>query len=110
MRKFFRADQRFPISRQEKFDCRGIEASAVIQGTNLMALIDAADHHHADQNLDVVDLARVAGEQGFYGNGNCATRRLSGPAKQKSNFFAVPNSNKVRCSGRLMLEMIRCRW
>jgi hypothetical protein len=59
---FPRRPARFPISRQEKFDCRGIEANAGIQGTNLMALIDAADHHHADQNLEVVDLARITVE------------------------------------------------
>src|SRR5580658_4974334 len=40
---------------------------------------------------------------------NCDTRKLCGPAKAKSIFFAIPNSNSVSCSGRLMLEMIKCR-
>src|ERR1700733_6314789 len=40
---------------------------------------------------------------------SCDTRRLCAPAKAKSTFFAIPSSNTVRCSGRLMLEMIRCR-
>jgi hypothetical protein len=37
------------------------------------------------------------------------TRRLWGHAYAKSIFFAIPNSNSVSCSGRLMLEMIKCR-
>src|SRR5580698_5132459 len=40
---------------------------------------------------------------------NCATRRLCGPAKAKSTFLAIPSSKRVRCSGLLILEIIRWR-
>src|SRR6266478_2273040 len=58
--------KRLSIGRQKKFDGRGIEPNSVIQRVNLMPLVYAADHHHADQNLKSVDLAWVACEQRFY--------------------------------------------
>src|ERR1700751_3381627 len=54
--------KRLSIGRQKKFDGCSIEANSVIQGVNLMPLVYAADHHHADKNLQLIDVTRVACE------------------------------------------------
>src|SRR5258708_23150829 len=54
--------KRLAIGRQKKFDSCSIEANSVIQRVNLMPLVYAADHHHADKNLQLIDVARVACE------------------------------------------------
>jgi hypothetical protein len=54
--------KRLPIRRQKKFNGRRIEANSMIQRVNLMPFIYSADRHHADKNLQIVDVARVACE------------------------------------------------
>src|SRR5579872_3142823 len=34
------------VGRQNELDCGGIEADAMVEGGDLVAFIDAADHHH----------------------------------------------------------------
>ena len=51
------------VGRQQQFDRRGVEADAVVQRHHLVALVDAADRDHRLEDLDVADVARVAGEQ-----------------------------------------------
>jgi hypothetical protein len=52
--------ERLAVGREQQFDGRRIEPDAVVERSNLMSLVDSADHQHADQDLQLVDLARVA--------------------------------------------------
>ncbi len=53
----------FAIGRQQQFDGRGIEADAVVERLHAVLGIDALERHHRHEDLDVGDMARVAGEQ-----------------------------------------------
>jgi hypothetical protein len=55
--------ERCAIGRQEKFDRSRIEANSMIQGMDLIPLVDAPDDHHANKNLKVIDVSRVTGKQ-----------------------------------------------
>lgn len=59
--------ERFTICGQQKFDRGGVESDSVIQRANLVEFIDAADNHHAHENLNGIDLAWVACEERFDG-------------------------------------------
>ena len=54
--------ERLAEGRQKKLDGSSIETNPVIQRVNLMALVYAANDHHGDQNLQLIDVARVASE------------------------------------------------
>jgi hypothetical protein len=53
------------IGRQQQLDGGRVEADAVVQRLHAMALVDAADRHHAHQDVHRLDEARVAREQRF---------------------------------------------
>src|ERR1700689_2265795 len=57
--------ERLAVGRQKKFDGGGIETNPVIQRVNLMAFVYAANDHHRDQNLQLIDMAWVACEKRF---------------------------------------------
>ena len=70
--------ERLAIGGQQQLDGGGIEADAVVERGDAVALVDAADHHHAHQHLQLVDVARIAREQRF------DRERLDRPTTTKS--------------------------
>jgi hypothetical protein len=57
------------VGGQQQLHRRGIEAHAVVQGRHLVALVDAADHHHGREDLQLLDVAGIAGLDGLLGEG-----------------------------------------
>ena len=55
--------ERFAIGRQQQFDGGGVEADAVIERGHAVRFVDAANHHHRGQHLQIADVARIAREQ-----------------------------------------------
>jgi hypothetical protein len=51
------------VGGQQKFDRCGVEADAVIQRDHPVAFVDPADGDHGLEDLDVADVAGVAGEK-----------------------------------------------
>src|ERR1700677_4750975 len=50
------------VGRQQQFDCGRVEANAMIKCCHTVALVDSADHHHGDQDLDLADQPWIARE------------------------------------------------
>jgi hypothetical protein len=57
--------ERFAVGRQQELDRRGVEADAVVQPLHAVLGVDPLDRHHRHQHLDLADLRRIAGEEGF---------------------------------------------
>ena len=54
------------IGRQQQLDGRCIEADAVVQRRHTIALIDAANHHHPHQDVQLVDVLRIPRKERLY--------------------------------------------
>src|SRR5258708_27462903 len=57
--------ERLPVSGQQQFDRGGIEADSMIERGDAVMLINAANHQHSHQYLQLRDVARIAGEERF---------------------------------------------